>query len=133
MSVNVNVKDLKFTKDHEWIRVEGEIAIIGISDYAQKELGDVVYVELPPVGETMEKGDVCSNIESVKAVSDIYCPVTGEIVEANTALENAPEIVNKDPYGDGWIFKVRMDDSSQLGELMNSDQYDEYLKGITEE
>jgi glycine cleavage system H protein len=131
--MSVNVKDLKFTKDHEWARVEGEIAIVGISDYAQKELGDVVYVELPPVGETLEKGDVCSNIESVKAVSDIYCPVAGEIVEANTALENAPEIVNKDPYGDGWIFKVRMDDSSQLDELMNSDQYDEYLKGITEE
>lgn len=131
--MSVNVKDLKFTKDHEWIRVEGEIAIIGISDYAQKELGDVVYVELPPVGETMEKGDVCSNIESVKAVSDIYCPVTGEIVEANTALEDAPEIVNKDPYGGGWIFKVRMDDSSQLDELMNSDQYEEYLEGILEE
>jgi glycine cleavage system H protein len=131
--MSVNVKDLKFTKDHEWVRVEGEIATIGISDYAQKELGDVVYVELPPVGETMEKGDVCSNIESVKAVSDIYCPVTGEIVEANTALEDAPEIVNKDPYGDGWIFKVKMDDSSQLDELMNSDRYDEYLEGITEE
>ncbi len=131
--MSVNVKDLKFTKDHEWVRVEGEIAIIGISDYAQKELGDVVYVELPEVGETKEKGEACSNIESVKAVSDIYCPVTGEIVEANTALENAPEIVNKDPYGDGWIFKVRMNDSSQLDELMNSDQYDEYLKGILEE
>ncbi len=131
--MSVNVKNLKFTKDHEWIRIEGEIAIIGISDYAQKELGDVVYVELPPVGEIMEKGDVCSNIESVKTVSDIYCPVTGEIVEANTALEDAPEIVNKDPYGDGWIFKVRIDDSSQLDELMDSDQYDEYLEGITKE
>ena len=131
--MSVNVKDLKFTKDHEWVRVEGEIAIIGISDYAQKELGDVVYVELPPVGDTMEKGDVCSNIESVKAVSDIYCPVTGEIVEANEILEDAPEKVNKDPYGDGWIFKVRMDDSSQLDELMNSGQYEKYLEGILEE
>jgi len=131
--MSVNVKDLKFTKDHEWVRVEEEIAIVGISDYAQKELGDVVYVELPEVGETKEKGEACSNIESVKAVSDIYCPVSGEIVEANAALEDAPEIVNKDPYGDGWIFKVRMNDSGQLDELMNSDQYDEYLKGILEE
>ena len=131
--MSVNVKDLKFSKDHEWVRVEGEIAIIGISDYAQKELGDVVYVELPPLGDTVDKGDVCSNIESVKAVSDIYCPVTGEIIEANEILEDAPEKVNKDPYGDGWIYKVRMDDSSQLDELMNSGQYEKYLEGILEE
>jgi len=131
--MSANVKDLKFTKDHEWVRVEGEIAIVGISDYAQKELGDVVYVELPPLGDTVDKGDVCSNIESVKAVSDIYCPVTGEIIEANEILEDAPEKVNKDPYGDGWIYKVRMDDSSQLDELMNSGQYEKYLEGILEE
>jgi len=127
------MKDLKFTKDHEWVRIEEEIAIIGISDYAQKELGDVVYVELPLVGDTVEKGDVCSNIESVKAVSDLYCPVTGEIVEANEILEDAPEKVNKSPYGDGWIFKVRIDDSSQLDELMNSEQYEKYLEGILKE
>ncbi len=120
--MSVNMKDLKFTKDHEWVRIEEEIAIIGISDYAQKELGD-----------TVEKGDVCSNIESVKAVSDLYCPVTGEIVEANEILEDAPEKVNKSPYGDGWIFKVRIDDSSQLDELMNSEQYEKYLEGILKE
>jgi glycine cleavage system H protein len=129
----MSVKDLKFTKDHEWIRVEGEIAVIGISDYAQGELGDVVYVELPTVDETVEKGDAVSNIESVKAVSDIYSPLSGEIVEVNEALEDTPENVNKDPYGDGWIFKIKMSDTDQLTELMDAGQYEEYLKGITEE
>lgn len=129
----MNVKDLKFTKDHEWVRVEGEIATIGISDYAQSELGDVVYVELPNVDETVEKGDAISNIESVKAVSDIYSPLSGEIAEVNESLEDTPENVNKDPYGTGWVFKIKMSDPGQLDELMNADQYDEYLKGITEE
>jgi glycine cleavage system H protein len=129
----MSIKDLKFTKDHEWVRVEGDIAVIGISDYAQGELGDVVYVELPAVDETVEKGDAVSNIESVKAVSDIYSPLSGEIVEVNELLEDTPENVNKDPYGDGWIFKIKMSDTGQLDELMNADKYEEYLKGITEE
>jgi glycine cleavage system H protein len=131
--MSANVKDLKFTKEHEWVKTEGEIATIGVSDYAQKELGDVVYVELPAVGDAVEKGDACANIESVKAVSDIYSPVTGEIVEANELLGDKPETVNKDPYGDGWVFKIKMDDPGQLADLMNAAAYEEYLKGILEE
>ncbi len=129
----MDLKEFKFTKKHEWVKVDGDVAAIGISDYAQKELGDVVYVELPSIGDTVEKGDACSNIESVKAVSDIYCPLGGEIVEINEDLEDAPETINKDAYGDGWIFKVKMDDPGQLDELMDSAAYEEYLKGIKEE
>lgn len=129
----MDMKNFKFTEKHEWVKVDGDVAAVGISDYAQKELGDVVYVELPAVGDTVEKGDACSNIESVKAVSDIYSPVGGEIVEINEDLEDAPETINKDPYGDGWIFKVKMDDPGQLADLMDAAAYDEYLKGIQEE
>lgn len=131
--MNANVKDLKFTKEHEWVKTEGEIAVIGISDYAQKELGDVVYVELPSMGDVIEKGDACANIESVKAVSDIYSPVSGEIVQINEFLGDKPETINKDPYGDGWVFKIRMNDSDELNALMNAEAYEEYLKGILEE
>ncbi|MCP4218044.1 MAG: glycine cleavage system protein GcvH, partial [bacterium] len=123
----------KFTKAHEWIKVEGDVAAVGISDYAQKELGDVVYVELPTVGDSFAKEDPCSNIESVKAVSDVYSPLTGEITEANEALEDAPETINKSPYEDGWIFKIKVDDAAELDEYMSNVQYDEYLKGLTEE
>ncbi|MCP5108046.1 MAG: glycine cleavage system protein GcvH [bacterium] len=129
----MDVKELKYTKEHEWVGVEGDVAAIGISDYAQKELGDVVYVELPTVGDTVDQDDACSNIESVKAVSDIYSPFTGEIVEANELLEDAPETINKDPYGDGWIFKIKMADPGQLDDLMDFAAYEEYLKGIVEE
>jgi glycine cleavage system H protein len=128
----MDLKNFKFSKDHEWVKAEDDIAVVGISDYAQKELGDVVYVELPSVGDTLDNGDQCANIESVKAVSDIYAPVSGEIVEVNVALEDQPEIVNKDPYGEGWIFKLKMDDSGELDELMNADEYEEYLKGIAD-
>lgn len=123
---------LKFTKEHEWVKLEGDVATIGISEYAQKELGDVVYVELPSVGDTIKKGDACSNIESVKAVSDIYAPVSGEIVAVNESLEDAPETINQDPMNNGWILKVKLDDPSQLNELMDEAQYTEYLKGIEE-
>lgn len=126
----MDLKDLKFTKEHEWVYLEDDTVTIGISDYAQKELGDVVYVELPPVGDSVGKGDPISNIESVKAVSDIYAPVSGEIAAANEDLEDKPELINQEPYGGGWIFKMKLDDSSELGELMDSAQYDEYLKGI---
>lgn len=131
--MNANVKDLKFTKEHEWVKTEEQIAVIGISDYAQKELGDVVYVELPAVGDAIEKGDPCANIESVKAVSDIYSPVSGEIVQVNEFLADKPETINKDPYGEGWVFKIRMNDSGELNTLMNATAYEEYLKGILEE
>ncbi|MEN8152725.1 MAG: glycine cleavage system protein GcvH [Acidobacteriota bacterium] len=123
-------KNLKFTNDHEWIRVDGTVATIGVSDYAQKELGDVVYIELPQVGDTFSKGDACSNIESVKAVNDIYTPLSGEITEVNESLEDKPESINQSPYEDGWIFKIRIDNSEELDDLMSSDKYEEYLKGI---
>lgn len=129
----MDLKDFKFTKEHEWVKLEGDIAVVGITDYAQKELGDVVYVELPEVGNTYEKDEACSNIESVKAVSDIYAPVSGEITGVNEALEDKPEIVNKDPYGDGWLFKLKLENPDELEELMNAEAYDEYVKGITEE
>ncbi len=129
----MDLKDFLFTKEHEWIKKEDDVASIGITEYAQKELGDIVYVDLPSVGDTITKGDACSNIESVKAVSDIYAPITGEIIEINETLEDKPELLNQDPYGEGWIFKVRIDDSDELEELMNHEEYEEYLKGILEE
>jgi glycine cleavage system H protein len=129
----LNLESLKFSEDHEWIQLDGDIATIGITDYAQKELGDVVYVELPETGSSVSKGDACSNIESVKAVSDIYSPVSGEIVEANGQLEDKPESVNQDPYGSGWIFKIKVGASSELDGLMDHKQYEAYIKGLAEE
>ncbi|UCF64856.1 MAG: glycine cleavage system protein GcvH [bacterium] len=129
----MDLKEFKFTKEHEWVKAEGDTAVVGITDYAQKELGDVVYVELPQVGDSFNQGDACSNIESVKAVSDIYAPLSGEITEVNETLEDTPEMVNKDPYGDGWIFKLKMDDPDELNELMTDEDYNEYLKGIQKE
>lgn len=129
----MDLKNFKFTEEHEWVKVEGDIAVVGITDYAQKELGDVVYVELPPEGEAYSQGDPCSNIESVKAVSDIYAPVSGEITAVNEVLEDKPEMVNKDPYGEGWLFKLQMENPDELEELMDEKAYDEYVKGITKE
>jgi len=129
----MSLEDLKFSKDHEWVKSEGDIATLGITDYAQKELGDVVYVELPTVGDKVKKGDACSNIESVKAVSDIYSPISGEIVEVNSTLEDKPENINQDPYGDGWIFKIKMKNNQELDDLINNKKYNEYIEGISEE
>ena len=129
----MDLKDFRFTKDHEWVNVEDDMATVGITDYAQKELGDIVYVELPSIGDSFQKGDPCSNIESVKAVSDIYAPLSGEVAEVNESLEDSPETVNKAPYGDGWIFKLKMDNPEEMEELMNHEEYEEYLKGILEE
>ena len=129
----MDLRDFKFTKEHEWVKPDGDTAAVGISDYAQKELGDVVYVELPPVGESYNQGDTCSTIESVKAVSDIFAPLSGEIAEVNEELEDNPELVNKDPYGKGWIFKMNLENPDELDELMNAQEYEEYLKGIAEE
>jgi glycine cleavage system H protein len=126
----MDLKEFKFSEDHEWVKMDGDIATIGISDYAQKELGDVVYVELPSVGDTFEKGDALSNIESVKAVSDIIAPIGGEVVEVNEALEDTPENINSDPFGSGWIFKLKIDNEEELADLMDNVAYDEYLKGI---
>ncbi len=126
----MDLKTYKFSKDHEWVKLEDDIATIGVSDYAQKEMGDVVYIELPEIGTTFSKGDACSNIESVKAVNDIFTPVSGEVVEINSDLDDSPENVNKDPYGSGWVFKMKISSPEEMNELLDSVQYEEYLKGI---
>jgi glycine cleavage system H protein len=116
-------KNLKYTKSHEWVRVEGRDAVIGITDHAQHELTDIVYVEPPTVSDDVEAGKECAVVESVKAASDIYAPLSGEVIEANAELTDHPELVNQDPYGRGWLFKVRMSDSSQLDDLLNPEDY----------
>ncbi|MEH0158303.1 glycine cleavage system protein GcvH [Limibacter armeniacum] len=119
---------LKYTKDHEWIRVEGEYAYIGITDFAQKELGDIVYVDITSEEEDeVETGEVFGSVEAVKAVSDLFMPITGEIAELNEELEDAPELVNSDPYGKGWMIKVKVTDPSQLDELLDSAAYQELV------
>jgi len=122
--------DVRYTKDHEWAKREGELVKCGISDYAQDQLGDIVYVELPQVGDEFEQGSEFGTVESVKAVAELYMPVSGEIVEVNTALEDSPQLVNQDPYGEGWMIKVRLKDSAELDGLMNAEQYKEMLKGL---
>ncbi|MEK6562099.1 MAG: glycine cleavage system protein GcvH [Candidatus Binatota bacterium] len=119
---------LKFTKEHEWVLVEDQVAIIGITEYAEQELGDVVYVELPEVGEKIVKDDPFGAVESVKAVSDIYAPVSGTVVEVNDALPDSPETINDDPYGDGWLIKVEMTDKDDLKDLMSAEEYAEYVE-----
>ena len=120
-------QDLKYTKDHEWIRVEGDTVTIGITDFAQSELGDIVYVEVETVDETLDKEEVFGTVEAVKTVSDLYLPISGEIIEFNESLEDEPEKVNSDPYGEGWMIKVKFSDESQLEELLNADAYKEIL------
>jgi glycine cleavage system H protein len=121
-------EQLRYTKDHEWIRVEGDVGTVGITDHAQEELGDIVYVELPKVGAALEQSASFGSVESVKAVSDIYSPVAGEVTEANAALADAPEKVNDDPYGQGWIMKLRLTTPQQVESLMTAAQYEEYVK-----
>jgi glycine cleavage system H protein len=116
--------DLRYTKDHEWVRVEGDIATIGITEYAADQLGDVVFVDLPPAGRTIEQFGAFGVVESVKAVSDLFAPVSGEIVEANAAVATEPELVNKEPYGGGWMLRVRVGDPAQLDELLEPAAYD---------
>ena len=119
--------ELKYTKEHEWLRLEGDIATIGITDHAQSELGDVVFVELPDVGDTFSKGDEFGVVESVKTVSNLYAPICGEITAINESLDGDAELVNKDPYGLGWLIKIKIADSEELAELLNSSSY---AKGI---
>ena len=121
------LENLKYTKDHEWIRVEGDEAIIGVTDFAQHELGDVVFVEVETEGETLDAEEVFGTIEAVKTVSDMYMPVGGEIVEFNSQLESNPDLINKDPYGDGWIIKVKMSNPSEVEELMNATEYKAHI------
>ena len=121
---------LKFTEDHEWINVEGEIGTVGISDYAQKALGDIVFVELPDIGASVSKGDDAAVVESVKAASDVYAPVGGEITETNGTLEDAPETVNEDPSGKGWFFKLKIADASELDSLMDEAAYKTFCESL---
>ncbi len=125
-------EDLKYSKDHEWIRVEGETGTIGITDHAQKALGDVVFVDLPKVGDTFEAHSVFGQVESVKAVSDLYIPVAGEVTEVNSALDDDSEKVNTDPYGDAWMIRIRISNPSELDGLLDAAEYEDYLSTITE-
>ena len=122
-------EDVKYTKDHEWTKLESDIVTIGLSDYAQDQLGEIVFVELPETGDTFSRGDEFGSVESVKAVSEVYIPISGEIVEINEALEDAPELVNEDCYKGGWIIKVKPADASQLDDLMDKAAYLDMLKG----
>jgi len=122
--------DTKYTKDHEYIRIDGDVAIVGISDYAQSQLGDVVFVELPKLGKTLSKGDEAAVVESVKAASEVYAPVSGEVAEINSALEAQPGAINEDPEGSGWFMKVKLSDPSELAGLMSEADYKAYLASI---
>ena len=120
-------QELSYSKEHEWIRVEGGDCTVGVTDYAQDQLGDVVFVELPEVGEKFAINDAVASVESVKAVSDIYLPLSGEIVTVNESILDSPELINEDPYGEGWIMKLRMDDSSELEGLLSPSDYEKYV------
>ncbi|MDG1039899.1 MAG: glycine cleavage system protein GcvH [Polaribacter sp.] len=121
--------ELKYTKDHEWIRIEGDTATIGITDFAQSELGDIVYVDVDTLDDTVEKDAVFGSVEAVKTVSDLFMPLTGEVSEFNEALEDEPEMVNKDPYGNGWMIKVTISDASQIEDLLDAQAYQDLIKG----
>jgi glycine cleavage system H protein len=123
-----NPEDNRYAKSHEYVHVEGNTGTIGITDYAQKELGDVVFVELPQVGTELEAGDELGSIESVKAVSELFVPVSGEVVEINEALADNPALVNTDPWGDGWMERIKLADVTEVDELMTAEEYDEYLE-----
>jgi glycine cleavage system H protein len=118
---------LKYTKDHEWVKVEGDIATIGVTDFAQKELGDIVYVEIETEGEEIAQEEVFGTVEAVKTVSDLFMPLSGTITEMNAGLEDAPETVNSDPYGDGWMIKIKLSDESQLSGLLSAEAYNELI------
>jgi len=120
----MNIPDnLKYTKDHEWLRIDGEFGYIGITDFAQGELGDIVFIEIETVGETLEKEEVFGTVEAVKTVSDLFMPVSGEILEFNSALEDSPDLVNKDPYGEGWMVRIKITDNSEAETLLDAGQY----------
>jgi glycine cleavage system H protein len=120
-------ENVKYTNDHEWIRVEGDVAFVGITDYAQDQLGEIVYVDVTSEGESFEKEEVFGSIEAVKTVSDLLMPVAGEVLEVNAALEDQPELVNSDPYDEGWIIKISLSDATQLDELLDSKEYQDFI------
>jgi glycine cleavage system H protein len=121
--------DLKYTKDHEWIKIENDIATIGITDFAQGELGDIVYVDVDTLDDTVEEGEVFGSVEAVKTVSDLFMPLTGEVVEFNSELEEDPEFVNTDPYGKGWMIKMNISDPSQITDLLDAEAYQKLIQG----
>ncbi len=120
-------EDLKYTKDHEWARIDDDIATIGITDFAQSELGDIVYIDLPEIGIAAEQSKAFGTIEAVKAVSDLFSPLTGEVVDINNKISDTPEIVNKDPYGEGWLIKIKFSKTSELNNLLNKSQYEKLI------
>ena len=120
-------KELQYTKDHEWIKIEGNVGIVGITDFAQGELGDIVYVEIETEGETLKKDEVFGIIEAVKTVSDLFMPLSGEVIELNQNLASDPEVVNKDPYGEGWMIKMNIQDNSEVDKLLTAEQYAEII------
>ncbi|UWX55500.1 glycine cleavage system protein GcvH [Maribacter litopenaei] len=119
--------ELKYTKDHEWVKIEGDVATVGITDFAQGELGDIVYVEVDTLDETLDKEAIFGTVEAVKTVSDLFSPLSGEIIEFNTALEDEPEMVNKDPYGTGWMVKIKLSDSSEIDSLLSDVDYKDLI------
>jgi len=121
--------DLKYTKDHEWIKIEGDIAIVGITEFAQGELGDIVYVDVDTLDDTVDRDEVFGSVEAVKTVSDLLMPLSGEVIEFNEALEDAPEMVNKDAFGDGWMIKIKIADATQIDELLDAEGYKNLIEG----
>ncbi len=119
--------ELQYTKDHEWVKIDGDVATVGITDFAQSELGDIVYVEVETVDETLDREEVFGTVEAVKTVSDLFLPLSGEIIEFNESLEDEPEKVNSDPYGEGWMVKIKMSDPSEVDDLMSADGYKELI------
>lgn len=122
-------QELKYTKDHEWVRIEGDVATVGVTDFAQGELGDIVYVEVETVGETLDREEVFGTVEAVKTVSDLFLPLSGEILEFNESLEDAPEKVNSDPYGEGWMVKIRFTEEDEVSDLLSAEEYKEVVGG----
>lgn len=122
-------QELKYTKDHEWVRIDGDVATIGVTDFAQGELGDIVYVEVETVGENLEREEVFGTVEAVKTVSDLFLPLSGEVLEFNNSLEDAPEKVNSDPYGDGWMVKMKIADEGEISALLSAEDYKELIGG----
>jgi glycine cleavage system H protein len=120
-------QDLKYTQDHEWIRIEGDFAFVGVTDYAQSNLGDIVFLEIETVGESLAKSDAFGNIEAVKAVEELYMPIAGEVMEINPALEASPEVVNKDPYGQGWMVKIKVTEPSEIATLLDAEAYEKLI------
>ena len=123
----MNLEDLKYTNDHEWVRLKGDIAYVGITNFAQGELGDIVYVEIETINQKIEQGDVFGTVEAVKTVSDLFMPISGEIIEINQKLESEPQLVNNDPYGEGWMVKIKYDDVLQFDQLLDLNSYEKLI------